>query len=58
MKKKRATELDFLRYFYVNADLGPADSYVRDIMMERFVATKGMSLPSGYKLSDGESEPQ
>ncbi len=33
---EKATELEFLSWFYRNADFGPADSDVREIMNEEF----------------------
>ena len=36
MKNKRATELEYLRWFVQNADFGPADGDIRDMMRERF----------------------
>jgi len=48
----KATELEFLKWFYCNADFGPADSDVRTIMAENFQEKTGKLLPEGY--SDGE----
>ena len=45
---EKATELEFLKYFYYNADFGPADSDVRAIIKENFVESKKKALPAGY----------
>ena len=53
---ERATELEYLQYFYYEADFGPADSDVRDMIKEQFMHDKGKNLPEGYNLaSDGET---
>jgi hypothetical protein len=44
----RATELEFLIYFYNMSDFGPADSDVRWILKERFKVATGRDLPEGY----------
>lgn len=49
---KRATELEYLRWFYQNADFGPADGDVRIYLNEGFIAETGKSIPDGY----GEEE--
>lgn len=41
-------ELKYLRWFYANADFGPADSDVRDFMDKQYVAEGGL-IPNGYK---------
>lgn len=43
-----ASELEFLRWFYEEADFGPADSDVRDIMKRDFEEQTGLELPLGY----------
>ena len=58
MKKKapsnyvrvKATELEFLKYFYQAADFGPADQDVRNIIKEAFMEDSGDNLPEGYEL--------
>lgn len=47
-KKNVATELEWLMYFYQNADFGPADSDVRWSIKESFEKETGKSLPEGY----------
>lgn len=46
---EKATELEFLRWFYDEADFGPADSEVRDIMKQNFRRQTGKQLPDGYE---------
>lgn len=48
----RATELDFLQWFYCNADFGPADSDVRYYLKEQFKQQTGVELPAGYASED------
>jgi hypothetical protein len=53
---ERATELEFLQWWYGECDFGPADSDVNDIMKENFIEEKKKNIPEGYNLfSDGES---
>lgn len=40
-------ELKYLRWFYANADFGPADHDVRQIMNEQYVREGGV-IPKGY----------
>lgn len=40
-------ELKYLRWFYENADFGPADDDVRSIMNEQYVREGGI-IPKGY----------
>ena len=53
---KRATELEYLRYFYNIADFGPADEDIRYMIKQRFKEDTGKELPIGYTddLEDGE----
>lgn len=44
----RATELEYLRWFYENADFGPADEDVRHTMDEEFMDETGKYLPISY----------
>ena len=44
----RATELEYLQWFYGNADFGPADSDVRAHLKQAFVEATGKALPVGY----------
>lgn len=54
--RERADELEYLRWFRVNADFGPADGDVNDEMSERFIRETGKDLPEGWNYcSDGET---
>jgi len=47
-KRKKATELEYLRWFYQNCDFGPADDDVVLAMNERFKEKTGKDLPEKY----------
>ena len=54
--RKRATELEYLKWFRINADFGPADSDVKDVMDQNFMEETGKNLPEGWNfMSDGET---
>lgn len=54
--RKRATELEYLKWFRCHADFGPADGDVQDEMSERFIRETGKDLPKGWNLyGDGET---
>lgn len=56
MARKRATELDYFKWFRHNADFGPAESDVIEGMNERFMKETGMNLPEGWNFSqNGET---
>jgi hypothetical protein len=56
MARERATELEYLRWFHMWADFGPADSDVRDSMCRRFMRETGKNLPEGWNYAqDGET---
>lgn len=56
MSVERATELEYLKWFRIEADFGPADSDVKDTMNERFMEETGKNLPEGWNIaSDGET---
>lgn len=56
MSRPRATELEYLKWFRVNADFGPADGDAQDEMSERFMRATGRNLPKGWNFySDGET---
>lgn len=42
-------ELKYLRWFYANADFGPADDDVRHIMNAQYVCEGGV-IPKGYEI--------
>jgi hypothetical protein len=44
----RADELEWLQFFYENADFGPAHEDVVMIIEERFLEQTGKILPKGY----------
>lgn len=46
---ERATELEYLEWFYQNADFGPADGDVRFYMNHQFKKDSGMELPEAYE---------
>lgn len=49
---ERADKLEWLEWFYTEADFGPADGDVRDGLKRRFKAATGMALPEGYSDPD------
>jgi hypothetical protein len=56
-KRERATELEYLKWFRIYADFGPADSDIQDIMDKRFMRETGKLLPKGWNFDayDGET---
>lgn len=48
----KATELEWLQWFYEIADFGPADGDVRDFMKQKFTKETGKELPDGYDMED------
>ena len=46
---ERATELEWLQYFYDMADFGPAHSDVVSIIQDQFMKETGKELPEGYE---------
>lgn len=54
--KARATELEYLTWFRNEADFGPADGDVQDMMNRRFMKETGKNIPEGWNYySDGET---
>lgn len=54
--RKRATELEYLKWFRCEADFGPADGDVKQFMDERFMEETGKNLPEGWNYAqDGET---
>jgi len=45
---EKATELEWLEWFYANADFGPADGDVRQYLKDDFMESTGKELPEGY----------
>lgn len=55
-KRERASELEYLKWFRINADFGPADGDVKDIMNDNFMDSTGKNLPEGWNVAeDGET---
>jgi len=54
MEQKRATELEYLQWFYQNADFGPGDGDVRYFLDQEFQDETGLLLPEGYDNSEDE----
>lgn len=48
MSDKEATELEWLEYFYEEADFGPAHEDVVMIIQEQFEQETGKKIPKGY----------
>ena len=48
VSSETSKELEYLRFFYNIADFGPADSDVRDIINQEYVAS-GRKVPEGYQ---------
>jgi len=46
---ERATELEWLKWFYCYADFGPADGDVRDMLKADFQSETGKAMPEGYE---------
>ena len=56
MARERATKLEYLEWFRFNADFGPADSEVIDMMNQNFMDKTGKNLPHGWNYGqDGET---
>jgi len=47
--KEKATELEYLKFFYLNADFGPAHGDAVYYMNEAFKKETGKELPAGYE---------
>jgi hypothetical protein len=45
----KATEQEWLEYFFANVDFGPAHEDVVDIIAENFVTETGKTMPEGYE---------
>lgn len=55
-KVDRASEAEWLMWFYQNADFGPADSDVRDSLKSQFKRGTGKLLPEGYNYNSSTGE--
>jgi hypothetical protein len=49
MEQERATELEYLKWFRINADFGPAEGDVINWMNEKFMEEAGKQLPEGWE---------
>lgn len=45
-------ELEYLRWFYCNADFGPAHEDVIAIMNSNYIEDTGNCIPEGYDASE------
>ncbi len=52
---KRATELEYLRWFFDKCDFGPAHGDVIYSLNEEFVEETGKLLPKDYSYDEEES---
>lgn len=54
--RERATELEYLKWFRIHADFGPADGDVKEMLDQNFMTTTGKNLPEGWNVrQDGET---
>lgn len=56
MAQTEATELEYLRWFYSNADFGPADGDVRDILSAEFEKETGKTIPKSYRQHEDDGD--
>lgn len=57
IKRIRASELEYLKWFRCNADFGPAESDVIDSLNEKFMDETGKNIPEGWNFAqDGETK--
>lgn len=52
----RASELEYLKWFRINADFGPADGDVTDSMNAQFMNETGKLLPEGWNYNSSGEE--
>lgn len=50
MKAEEQDELDYLRWFRINADFGPADSDVKDDLNKHYEQETGKKVPEGWEI--------
>jgi len=56
MTRERATEVEYLSWFRCEADFGPADSDVKEMLNKAFMRQTGKNLPEGWNIGeDGET---
>ena len=53
---ERATELEYLQYFYAVADFGPADEDIRYMINQQFKKCTGKDLPIEYDDCEEDEE--
>jgi hypothetical protein len=46
---EEATELEYLKWFFINADFGPADGDEKMYMESQFEKETGKKVPANYK---------
>lgn len=51
---ERADELEYLRWFAMNADFGPAHSDVMSALQEKFETETGKLVAVGWRYADDE----
>ena len=49
MTEEKQAEYDYLRWFAINADFGPADEDVRHYLRERYEKETGKPVPAGWR---------
>ena len=52
MEPEEATELEWLKWFCVYADFGPADGDVRQYLQDRFEQKTGKIVPKGWRIGE------
>ena len=56
MARERASELEYFKWFRMNADFGPAHSEVMELYNADFMRETGKNLPEGWNIAeDGET---
>lgn len=51
---ERATKLEYLTWFRINADFGPAHGDVVNCMNENFMDETGKNIPEGWNFARDE----
>ncbi len=49
-KKPEATELEYLKWFVINTDFGPADEDVKYLMQQQFEKETGKKVPENWQI--------
>lgn len=56
MARERATELEYLKWFRIECDFGPAHGDCIDWMNQSFMRETGKNIPEGWNFAcDGET---